>query len=63
MTPRARVRHMLAERTRISVDVMRHQRAYFAWVRDQLSDLPEVASVRINPGSASVVLRHAYGAL
>jgi hypothetical protein len=54
---------MLAERTRISVDVMRHQRAYFAWVRDQLSDLPEVASVRINPGSASVVLRHAYGAL
>ena len=62
MTQQARVRHVLAERTRISVDAMRYQRAYFAWLRDELSGLPQVESVRADPGSASVVLRHAHGA-
>jgi hypothetical protein len=63
MIQQARVRHVLAQRTRISVDAMRHRRAYFAWLRDELTGLPGVQSVRTNPGSASVVLQHAHGAL
>ena len=58
MSNTASITHHLPGRTRIRLEEARGDRAYFAQLRRQLSELPGVESVRANFRTGSVLLEH-----
>ena len=58
MSNTATITHHLPGRTRIRLEEARGDRAYFAQLRRQLSELPGVESVRANFRTGTVLLEH-----
>ncbi|MFA9459596.1 HMA2 domain-containing protein [Thiohalorhabdus methylotrophus] len=63
MTPRAQIRHRLPRRARLRIPDMRGDAAYFAALEEWLGALEAVESVRADPRTGGVLIRHAESAL
>jgi hypothetical protein len=57
--PDAYTVHQVAGRTRLRVPARRGDNSYFARVAGALAVIPDVRSVRVNPGTASILVHHA----
>jgi hypothetical protein len=58
--PDAYISHFTSGRLRLKIPARKADPAYFAFLRDQLSALPGVEAVAVNPVTGSVLIHHGY---
>jgi hypothetical protein len=58
--PSAYISHISSGRLRLKVPSKKADQGYFSFLKEQLSGLPGVQEVVVNPSTASILVRHTY---